>query len=161
VAFKLLTVEEARAFGLQIINAYKQGHDLPIVGSGVILPVTPERAKNKNKQSVYRAKTPRLTIWMTDDYANVTAGLADKIYAIGIAKKQWRAAIGVQHRHERELTGFLNRTISLTVTSTNTAARIAKRIEYRNTEIARLQASIQLDINEVQEKFDLYEQAIS
>jgi hypothetical protein len=161
MAFKLLTNDEAMAFGLQIVNAYRQGHDLPIIGTGVKLPVTPKRAKNKAKQAVFRAKTPRLTVWLTPDYQGITDGLADKIAAIGQAKKQWRAAIGILHRHQRELAGFLSRQVSLTITTTNTAERIQKRIAHRNLEIARLKTAVQVDELEVDAKYQAYQDTIS
>lgn len=150
MAFKLLTHDAARAFGLQIVNAYRQGHDIPIVGSGIKLPVSLPRQKNRTRQSSYKAKTPRLTIWLTSDYEGITDGLVQKIADIGQAKKQWRGALGTLHRHQRELAGFQNRTISRVITATNTLARIEARIAFREAAIRRLTAAIisdQIDVN--------------
>lgn len=159
MGFKLLTHDTARAFGLQIINAYRQGHDLPIVGSGIKLPISEPRQKNRTRQSIYKAKTPRLTIWLSPDYETITAGLVEKMSAISTTKKIYRDALGRLHRHQRELLGFQNRTISQVITSTNTAARIQARMIYRLEAIARLQASIAADQIDLDAKFANYNTA--
>ena len=87
MAFKLFTQAQARDFGMRIINGYRQSHNIPQVGAGVILPTTPKRVQNKLRQSDFRANHTRMMVWDNEDNTALLAPIKIKLANITTARK--------------------------------------------------------------------------
>ena len=88
----LLTSDVARAVGLQIINAYKQKHNLPTLGAGIILPVAPERQANKSRQAKYRDNHSRVMAWDNPDNHAILQAVQTKLINLSEAKRAYAHA---------------------------------------------------------------------
>ncbi len=103
MAFNLFTQAQAREFGMRIINGYKQSHNIPIIGSGVILPTSPKRVANKNRQAEHRATHSRMTVWDNEDNAALLAPVKIKLNNIRTARKAYNHVLGQLHRAQKAL----------------------------------------------------------
>lgn len=160
MTFKLFTEAEANAMALQIVEIYAQTHNVPIVGAGVILPIAPERQKNRTRQSVYKNGKSRFTCWITEDTDGIISPVIAKIVALQHAKKAWRAALGTLHRHERELLAVQNRVINTVPSTTNTQAKINAKIAAKAQAIIAKQTYITADNLLIPPLYDAYQNLI-
>ena len=125
MGFKLQTHDQARAIGEQIINGYLQQHNIPFVGSNVILPITVPRQKNRTRQTKYRQTKNRLTVWENEDNADVLAPVYEKIALIAEAKKAYRHELGALHKLDRRYTAIGNKKITQTYTIDDKALELS------------------------------------
>lgn len=103
--FKFLTNTVAQDITNQIINRYKAIHNLPTIASGVILPSTVARVKNKISQASYRQNNTRFSEWRNDDNATILNHYQSRLQALRVAKKAYRLAAS---NYAKAVSGFNN-----------------------------------------------------
>ena len=99
-AVKMLDNATASKLGDSIVSAYRQVHNLPIVGLGVVLPTSPERTKNKIKQAAFRAEHERIYEWKNSINNTIIDAFKYKLQALRVARKandlafrKWQVAL--------------------------------------------------------------------
>ena len=88
----LLTKEAAKDLAAQIVNRYRVAHNLPAIGVGIVLPSTPQRILNKQKQTNFRAKHQRYSVWKNQYNTAIVTLYQNKLTALRVAKKAYDLA---------------------------------------------------------------------
>lgn len=91
-ATKIIDATTANQLVQQITNAYRQNHHLPLVGTGVVLPVSPARQNNKARQTKYRNNHERVMAWETADNNAILEAFKVKIQSLNDARIEYNAA---------------------------------------------------------------------
>lgn len=121
-SFKFLSNVAATDIANQIINRYRLIHGLETVASGVVLPSSPERVRNKVRQSKYRAVNTRFTEWRNVDNATILNHYQSRLQALRVAKKAYNTAASA---YARALSSFNN--------GYGTALNVANKLTIKNT----------------------------
>lgn len=99
----LIDVVVAKDLAKQVVNRYLVLHNLPALGVGVIVPSTPKRLKNKERQASWRIGKARLTAWESEENAAIIAPIRAKLEALADARRAYKHALGQVHRYERNI----------------------------------------------------------
>ena len=90
---KILSDIQASSFVTSVINKYSSLHGLPIVGSGITLPQTPERIANRLSQQTYRNSHARTVIWHSPEKQAIIDAFMEKLLILKNAKSDYKRSL--------------------------------------------------------------------
>ena len=123
---KLLTKVQANDLMMQVVNAYRQAHNIPSLGALVQLPTSLARQKNRERQAAWRARrTAQRTIAKNDHNELIYIDFTAKYNNLLEKRKVYMAALGQLHKHQRQRDYWYNKPLSSSYSAEQQTAKLA------------------------------------